>query len=481
MNIRSLAVFALCAACSDPGAPLTSGQQPIVNGELDPYDPGVVALTFNGSSFCTGTMVSPRVVVTAAHCVDGVTDFTRLRVQVGVRLGDGATILVIDGKVHEQYQGGSNDIALLLLDEPGPAIPWPVSTTPFDATFLGQNTRIAGYGATDPDGGGDGNKREGLSAISSFDSLDFEYTSNPSQTCFGDSGGPAFLTIDDVEYLIGVTSRGDSECAVRGIDTRVDVYADWVQFYIDIHDPTVPECGADGACAAGCAAPDPDCPCEADGFCSTDCEVLNHDRDCPKNCDHDGVCEVDEGGCPVDDLDCHPTGAVGDVCVFDSDCVAGACIGGVEDERATYCSDACGSDADCPGAMVCAADNMCRFDPPSPGAQGWPCTSDAQCVEGRCVDIDGDSFCANGCISDADCGDDLVCGRDPVTPTSKLCLPEDTGCGCRVGGRPGSDSTAILGLFLLFAGIIRKKIRPAGSVRAFRASRANRDSPLPRG
>ena len=76
------------------------------------------------------------------------------RVQVGVRIGDGETIRVESGAIHEQYMGGSDDIAILLLERPAPALPWPLSRTPFDSSFVGLDVRLVGYGATDPDGSG---------------------------------------------------------------------------------------------------------------------------------------------------------------------------------------------------------------------------------------------------------------------------------------------------------------------------------------
>jgi MYXO-CTERM domain-containing protein len=412
----------------DPPAPVEDTAQPIVNGIVDPYDHGVVALTSGGFAFCSGTLVSPRVVLTAAHCIDE-NDVEGIRVQSGVRLGLGTSVPVLEAKVHEEYNGGSNDIAIVLLEAPSPARYWPLNTTAFDDTFLDSDVRLAGYGTTDADGGGDGQKREGIARIFSYDALDFVYTSNPAQTCFGDSGGPGFVTIDGVEYLAGITSRGDAECAQFGIDTRVDAYADWVSFFIEVFDPTVTDCGDDGTCALDCDAPDPDCPCEYDGYCSTECATLNVDRDCPPNCDHDGTCEENEDGCPVQDEDCHPTAGVGEVCEFGTDCVEGECIAATEDERVHYCSVACSSESDCPGDMVCEG-SMCRHLPPSPGAQVWPCTADDDCFEGNCVPSGDDSICADRCVSDADCAGGNVCNASPLDGSTKLCLPESGGCGC---------------------------------------------------
>jgi len=454
------------AGCVDE-APMTgagTARAPIVNGEIDPFDPGIVALTIRGHAFCTGTLVSPRLVVTAAHCVEE-GDVADIRVQAGVRVGDGEAVGVLTAKVHDDYVGSSHDIALLLLEDPAPARSWPLNHTPFDSSFIGKQLRVAGYGATDPDGRTDGKKRTGTGEITSFDALDFAYESAPSQTCFGDSGGPGFLTLDDgIEYLAGVTSRGDSQCAVLGIDTRIDVYADWIQFYIAVNDPTVTDCGEDCTCALDCDAPDPDCPCEADGYCATACETLNVDRDCPANCDHDGVCQS-ESGCPVADIDCNPTAVIGEPCVFDTTCIEGACTQAIEDERVTYCSEACSGDTDCPGEMVCIDDveggdtaKKCRHLAPSPGAQGWPCAQDNECYEERCLPVDSgdyDRICVDHFVSDVDCGDSFVCGRTEAS--EKVCLPEEAGCGCVVGARDAPARSGAMLLLLLGLAWLRRR------------------------
>ncbi|HUH01281.1 MAG TPA: trypsin-like serine protease, partial [Kofleriaceae bacterium] len=108
----------------DGGAPQTevgSIAQPIVGGTTAPFDDAVVMLSIG----CTGTLIRPNVVLSAAHCLPSGS------VSFGPAIGQFvATRRVIDSFDSRRYGAGlfgGGDIALLRLETDAPAdiIPLP--------------------------------------------------------------------------------------------------------------------------------------------------------------------------------------------------------------------------------------------------------------------------------------------------------------------------------------------------------------------
>ncbi len=164
---------------------------------------------------CTGTVVAPRAVLTAAHCVLG-SSLPRLWVAAGAELAARARFHeVVELLAHPGYDAATkvNDVALVLLAEPILDVaPLPLGGKALDSSDVGRRLRVVGYGhpGDDPI---DGVRRRGTTVVSSADAQWIETNPGPSLPCDGDSGGPLLArNADGTERVVGVTSWGDPAC-----------------------------------------------------------------------------------------------------------------------------------------------------------------------------------------------------------------------------------------------------------------------------
>lgn len=235
-----ISLFAFALAATPP---------PIVNGELTDDYPEVVLLrhtTADGSvAFtCTGTLVSPSAVLTAAHCLAEVEGYnlTDMRVSAGsVWSRDVPERMAKRWFMHPDYAvNGDNivaDLGVVLLDEPYSLPGRELRANPLKESDIGSPLRFVGWGASSDYASDSGYyKRSADIPLYGFEgefllSYDGE---QGSATCGGDSGGPVFELVDGaIGGLIAVHSFGRDDdgtvCAgsISG-DTQVAEYLDWI-------------------------------------------------------------------------------------------------------------------------------------------------------------------------------------------------------------------------------------------------------------
>ena len=206
---------------------------------------------------CSGTMITPNVFLTASHCTvfytqdlapQGYVAYVSLdqSIPFGALTSNKTQLLsvahVVSNPNYNQSQSDSGDIGVLILDRNVNGVtPATLPSCGLLDQLAAQNKlksavfTNAGYGVQNRVVGGsvpffqDLNPVPRMYSFSGFNSLNGGYlrlSQNPSTgnggTCFGDSGGPNFLSVNGQQLIVSITITGDSVCRSTNVDYRLD-------------------------------------------------------------------------------------------------------------------------------------------------------------------------------------------------------------------------------------------------------------------
>jgi len=293
-TIGGMCLFVLVLGCGRateaPPTPITEEGDSIVGGSTDADDPSVVAVYgqqpgARSGFLCTGSVIAPTVILTAAHCVSAVEtgEGAQFTVITGPDIGkSGAQQLAVDAVYANPLWSPDNlenghDQGIVVLREPTSLRPLPINRRKLASSLTGRAVRIVGYGL---DNGskqtGAGTKRQALTSLGTILTNLILVGNSRHGTCNGDSGGPAFMNIDGVETIVGTTSYGNADCTDGGFDARVDTDLAFIDQYLTSDcQPACNgrSCGSDG-CGGTCGS------CADDETCSADAQCLPRSGGC---------------------------------------------------------------------------------------------------------------------------------------------------------------------------------------------------------
>ncbi len=240
LSVRIFAGLALLAVT--PAYAIVGGGAPSVEGVAR----SVVTIVGSRGNFCTGALIAPKIVLTAAHCVLPGADYKVVDYGADKQpsLHDVKAVAIHPGFNMQTMLAhrATADVALLLLNAPAKAKVPSTLGLPNIPIVVGSRFTIAGIGVTVRGDGKSGGaiRVAGLIATGKPGTLQIRLVDPVGQgtrdglgACTGDSGAPVFEDQQSGPVIIGVVSwstgpNGAAGCGGMTGVTPLTLYRDWI-------------------------------------------------------------------------------------------------------------------------------------------------------------------------------------------------------------------------------------------------------------
>jgi hypothetical protein len=438
----------------------------------------VVAWTVPGytdRAFCSGTLISDRFILTAAHCLEVLQRGVSLS-QTKISFGQDETNPILRMTPSRYHQHPTQDLLIVELSQaPANSInvaPIPITLENLANADVGSWVEEAGFGLTNPTTEAQNGRffvKEQLYSLTTLS--DWEpgtlnvlevYGGGSQGVCNGDSGGPSMRNstrTGDVRVL-GALHGGEQSCVGHDFFTRVDLVRSWVEGIAG---------ATPGGPGAGCGSVTAQGSCDAPQRVATYCEdntlrqvTCSASQVCRQvsgvgfrcvessqdpcggvtyygSCDGQGTLRW----CQDDQVRTRPCSQCGETCrLLDATTGYGCATGGSSSSGGNGQGQTCDGSRPCPTGSDCLA------------AQGWttgfcsaPCTGDGACAfggpgTGACVFITaqgGQVADHCGIMCDGGCPAAFQCDTSQGTPG--VCLPTQGGGSSSGGSSSGGGGT----------------------------------------
>lgn len=205
-----------------------------------------VALDLDGV-LCSGTILSSKYVLTASHCVEDYSESANWNVVFGgsaEALNQRTIVSVINDNAPFTFD--KPDIAIVEFSGGLPSGYGAASLPALDQRLpLGKSVTVAGFGVSRIKPERYGKLLEGqmtLDKVLKDGTLKLKRIGkSPVNLCFGDSGGPTYLTTKNKLVVIGITSYGlDNKCVTPTFVTDVRKFLGWIDAKVGLENLGAP-------------------------------------------------------------------------------------------------------------------------------------------------------------------------------------------------------------------------------------------------